>query len=130
MALCHLCGAANPVTSRARHVAACEERWLQVHEASLEAPGDDLDDPGALPPDPHAGVDFDGLDHAALDARNVESERVFFAHALVSCEHCGRRFRRDALRKHRVSCTASRPFARPPGMRSSADSSVKVSNWR
>ena len=71
--------------------------------------------------------DFDGLSMPELDAANVESERVFFAHALVPCEHCGRRFRRDALRKHRVSCTASRPFAKPLARQTER---VKVSNWR
>ncbi len=121
-------GAANPVTSRLRHVEACAERWTRVHEAALAAPGDDLDDPGALPPDPHAGVNFDELTMPELDAANVESERVFFEHALVPCEHCGRRFRRDALRKHRVSCTASRPFSKP--LARQGPERVKVSNWR
>ena len=121
-------GAANPVTSRIRHVAACAERWTRVHEAALAAPGDDLDDPGALPEDPHEGVDFDSLTMPELDAANVESERVFFEHALVPCEHCGRRFRRDALRKHRVSCTASRPFSKP--LARQTEGRVKVSNWR
>ena len=64
-----------------------------------------------------------------LDAANVESERVFFEHALVPCEHCGRRFRRDALRKHRVSCTAARPFSKPLA-RQTTEGRVKVSNWR
>ena len=77
--------------------------------------------------DPHAGVNFDELTMPELDAANVESERVFFEHALVPCEHCGRRFRRDALRKHRVSCTASRPFAKPLARQTER---VKVSNWR
>ena len=75
-ALCHLCGAANPVTSRLRHVAACEERWTRVHEAALAAPGDDLDDPGELPPDPHAGVNFDALSMPELGrATSSRSEK-------------------------------------------------------
>ena len=77
----------------------------------------------------NAGVDFDGLSMPELDAANVESERVFFEHALVPCEHCGRRFRRDALRKHRVSCTAARPFSKPLA-RQTTEGRVKVSNWR
>ena len=65
-----------------------------------------------------------------LDRANAEAEALFLAHALVACDHCGRRFRREALRKHRSGCTASRPFAQPLGRKGATGTVGGVREWR
>ena len=118
MALCYLCGALNPAVTFAHHLKSCASKWTKAHAAAAKRappPGGDRDDddPGPLPPNPHARVDFAALDLEALEVANEASQAAYFAHALVECPHCKRRFRRPALRKHRAACTAARPFAAP-----------------
>ena len=82
-ALCHLCGAANPVT---RRPAACAERWTRVHEA-LAAPGDDLDDPGELPPDPNAASFAPASLSDAIDATTLPTPSTQGLHCLTPSTH-------------------------------------------
>ncbi|KAH8098161.1 hypothetical protein JL720_1089 [Aureococcus anophagefferens] len=129
MALCFMCGALNPAATFANHRRTCASRWAKARDAAKKRnlPDDD-DDPGPLPPDPHAGVDFSRLDLAALEVANDASQAVYFAHALAECEHCKRRFKKPALRKHRRACTAPRPFA-PPIARRPKDRGAAPAAW-
>ena len=129
MALCFMCGALNPAATFANHRRTCASRWAKARDAAKKRnlPDDD-DDPGPLPPDPHAGVDFSRLDLAALEVANDASQEVYFAHALAECEHCKRRFKKAALRKHRRACTAARPFA-PPIARRPKDRGAAPAAW-
>ena len=129
MALCFMCGALNPAATFANHRRTCASRWAKARDAAKkrDLPDDD-DDPGPLPPDPHAGVDFSRLDLAALEVANDASQEVYFAHALAECEHCKRRFKKPALRKHRRACTAARPFA-PPIARRPKDRGPAPAAW-
>ncbi|KAH8043678.1 hypothetical protein JL721_13073 [Aureococcus anophagefferens] len=115
MALCFMCGALNPAATFANHRRTCASRWAKARDAAKKRnlPDDD-DDPGPLPPDPHAGADFSRLDLAALEVANDASQEVYFAHALAECEHCKRRFKKPA-----PASTGARARPRGPSRRPS-----------
>lgn len=124
MALCHLCGTLNAAPTRDRHLAKCVLAWHAAQEAAAKRDtggASDDEDPGPLPADPHANVDFSALTVDDLEPINDLSEALYFSHFHRECPHCRRTFKKASFRRHRTSCTADDPFQRPLARRKPGD---------
>ena len=103
---CHICGREYGSRSLGIHLKQCEKLWVQREQLKPRAERR----PVPRAPSTLAAVLDGNLSQSMLRKHRDEAFRKYNDDALVACEHCGRTFLPEKLRRHQVGCHADSPM--------------------